>query len=504
MNFLNTPIHTSTAVSAAPPSFTPSHYQQAIFDDLSQSRPGVNLLIEAVAGSGKTTTALHALSVLPNRENSIFLAFNKSIAEEIKAKGAPGSTFHALGMRGLRSILGNDFRIESGKVRKIMQSIVAKELRDDFAELPRLVSIGKNYGIGLFFPNVPQAWEDVLAVHELAFPDGGESKAIDFASRILEISNSDHTQIDFDDMLYLPLLLRAKWPTYEYVFVDEAQDTNGIQLEIIRQITTHNSRCIFIGDTHQAIYGFRGAGTDAMSRIAEAFSCEYLPLSVSYRCPSSVVDYAKRFVPQIESAPNASLGKVETMESWKPSYLTANSVVVCRNKKPLIRLAYALIKNGRQVQVLGKDIGAGFKQILKFTKAASMPELIKKLESARDKKADAEDAKKRFAKAESIRDQYDSLLCIIDAFPQCSVENVPREIDKLFADCPGAVQLCTVHKSKGLEWENVFILDANLYMPSKFALDSEGWQLEQEYNLIYVAATRAKKNLYFITSKGMN
>jgi len=71
-------------------------------------------------------------------------------------------------------------------------------------------------------------------------------------------------------------------------------------------------------------------------------------------------------------------------------------------------------------------------------------------------------------------------------------------IDNLFSDHGGQrLTLCTIHKSKGMEWNRVFILDCHL-MPSRYA--RKGWQKVQETNLIYVAHTRAKTELYFINS----
>lgn len=480
---------------------TPSTYQRAIYDFISNGRG--NAVIEAVAGSGKTTTIVNAITSLPPGTSSIFLAFNKSIATELTARGVRASTFHALALNGLRPLLSTSFKIEGGKVNTLFRNLVHPDLQDDYTDLPRLVSLGKNYGIDLFptLPNHRHSWEAILAQHDLTFPD--EGKACEFAAQLLNRSNADRKTIDFDDMLYLNLKLGAPAIHYDYVFVDEAQDTNSVQRALLRKIdflADRPVRFIFVGDRHQAIYGFRGAGTTSMDEIRDEFRATCLPLSVSYRCPKLIVEAAKAIVPQIEPAPDAPRGSITHHESWGAATFPPDSVILCRNTKPIIRVAYSLLREGRRVQVLGKDIGTGFKAIIKRCKAArTLDDLINCVNQRKTFDMAKELAAERHAKAAAIEDKYDSLLCILDQLdPATLPKDVPAAIDELFAAHPGAVQLATVHKSKGLEWDNVFILDRSALMPSKWA--KLEWQLEQEYNLIYVAITRAKQHLHYIDS----
>lgn len=498
LNTLHAPDERSSFTPHATATITPSPYQQAIYDFVRQSSG--NAVVEAVAGSGKTTTIVNAIAQLPAGASSIFLAFNKSIAEELRARGVNGSTFHALALNGLRGTLPPKFKIEGSKVAKIFRTIVAEPLQESLADVPRLVSLGKNYGIGAFdnLPNTPTTWRNIIAHHDLTFDD--ETKACEFASRILRISNDDRNTIDFDDMLYLNILLAARMPKFDYLFVDEAQDTNGIQLAVLEKCLTPESRIIFVGDSHQAIYGFRGAGTDSISRIITAFDASTLPLSVSYRCSRAVVNLAKRYVPQIEPSDSAPDGSVSHHNAWTADVIPDGAAIICRNTRPIIRTAYDLLRAGRRVQVLGRDIGTAFKAILKKCKAPTLEELIVSVEKRRDAEVMRETARENDAKAAAIDDRYNSLLMILNQLdPATSVREVPAAIDELFADHPGAIQLATVHKAKGLEWDNVFILDFDTLMPSRWA--REGWQLDQEHNIIYVAITRAKEHLHFINSK---
>jgi DNA helicase II / ATP-dependent DNA helicase PcrA len=498
---LNTLHHNGT--SPLPPTLTPSAFQQAIYDFISDPLES-NAIVEAVAGSGKTTTIINASRVLPPDASSIFLAFNKASADELRTRGVNGSTFHAMSLNALRGVLPPGFKIEGGKVAKIFRTIVDKALHDEYSDLPRLIGLGKNIGIGVFpdLPNKPTVWLDLLEAYDLNFSD--ESKACNFATRILDISNADKTIIDFDDMLYMNVLFHAKMPHYDFVFVDEAQDTNAIQLAILRKITIQNPhlpppRFIFVGDRHQAIYGFRGAGTNSMDVIEAEYSATHLPLSVSYRCPKSIVRRAQEIVPQITAADFAIDGTITSHTSWKVADIPPDAVVLCRNTKPLIRLAYDFIRDSRKVQIVGNDIGASFKGVLKLCKAPTLADTIKRVEMRKD----SEIAKTTSpAKVAGIIDRYDSLLFILSVIDQDTpVYDIPKKIDALFADHTNATKLSTVHKAKGQEWDEVFILDAERLMPSKWAHTPS--QLAQESNLIYVAITRAKSTLHFIESANL-
>ena len=103
------------------------------------------------------------------------------------------------------------------------------------------------------------------------------------------------------------------------------------------------------------------------------------------------------------------------------------------------------------------------------------------------------------AAAENVKDKADCLLFLISSVEGESVYAVEQVIDDLFSVRDNAVILSTVHKAKGLEFDNVWWLNSS-QCPSKWA--KKEWQVKQEYNICYVAATRAKKALYLIEQKG--
>lgn len=281
--------------------FTPSPEQLAFFTALRAAER--NLMLVAVAGSGKTTTLVEGLKVLPVRNpetflppSVCFLAFNKSIAETLRARvprHVSCRTFHSLGLAA-----GKDAGLWPTRLdpdgRKVPRLVFARMDREnpDAAGVIRLVSLLKNT-----WPTATRSVaEEILLHHDFDFER--PEAAVRIALEVLEQSDKDLSSIDFDDMLRQPLLRGAKFPQQDFVFVDEAQDLNSIQHEMLSRLgqpQAGKTVFVFVGDPAQAIYGFRGAAADSMPTLARRFSCEILPLSVSFRCPRAVVAEAQKY-----------------------------------------------------------------------------------------------------------------------------------------------------------------------------------------------------------------
>ena len=150
--------------------------------------------------------------------------------------------------------------------------------------------------------------------------------------------------------------------------------------------------------------------------------------------------------------------------------------------------------------MLGRDLGAGLTSLVKRVKARGIDALIEKLIAWRDREVAKHTAKGEELKAEAITDRVECVLTVIDSLDENhrTVPALLAAIEGLFSDQGGCLTLSTVHKAKGKEWQTVAILRPDL-MPSKWA--RQDWQADQEQNLIYVAYTRAKKNLIFIEAE---
>ncbi len=283
--------------------FEPSSEQSAIFAHIGAAQS--NLIIPSCPGSGKTTTSMLAMSHVPKASGFIptsilYLVFAKANAEEATARAPRGvtvSTFHSLGLRAFKAVHGN-VKVDSRKVPKLVWNTLSRD-DNEIQNVIRLVGLLKS---GL---NADDAQALALCdSHNLDVSQKNRSVAL----RVLEKSDADLSSLDFDDMLRLPVLLSLSFAPWDWVFVDEAQDTNEVQVEILARLgrkelygmtmssTINTTRYVIVGDPHQSIYGFRGAQTSAMDVLKERFQCTTLPLSVSYRCPQAVVREAQRIL----------------------------------------------------------------------------------------------------------------------------------------------------------------------------------------------------------------
>jgi superfamily I DNA/RNA helicase len=501
-----------------------STYQRSIFDELMS---GVsNLIIEAVAGSGKTTTIEYGAGLVKRTHGKtpLFLAFNKAIAEELKKRGLDAATLHSLGFRAWKESMGKAKCLVDTSGRKVQKLIDQLNLsltqRKRFGDqLWKVVNFAKQYGIvpgsvdegnghlgciGVVSDTIEE-WITIIDHHAVEFKEYEDKlDCIEAARVVLRANLEQKTYIDFNDMMYMPVAHCVAFPQYDWVFVDEAQDVSLIQLIMLDMVVHPEGNLVAVGDPFQSIYGFRGADSRAMQRIRERFETKTMPLSITYRCAAAIVREAQKLVPHIEARPNAPEGIVQTLRTFAGSFLNPRTdMVVCRNTAPLVKLAYGLIAQRIPVKVLGRDIGKGLTTLIKGLKPSSMADLYDKLDQWEQQEREAALKAKQESRAESISDKAECIRAVASGSGALSVADLISSIEALFSDDTergGKVTLCTVHKAKGLESERVFILNRFL-MPSKWA--KQEWEIEQERNIEYVAITRAKDALYYITDKGL-
>jgi superfamily I DNA/RNA helicase len=277
---------------------------------------------------------------------------------------------------------------------------------------------------------------------------------------------------------------------------------------MLRMMLVPGGRIVSVGDPAQAIFGFTGAESDSLDRIRKDFDCVTFPLSVSYRCPKAVVTEAQTWVSHIESAPDAPEGSVikltdQEFRNQFFSTLSAADVILCRNTKPLVDLAYTLLGAGVGCRIEGKDIGTGLlKLISKWKRIKTVSKLRDKLVNYCEVETAKALAKGQEYKAASVSDRVDCLLTIMDTLADNDkVDMIEAKINAMFGDTPpgqlpNVLTLSTIHKAKGREWARVFWYGRNEFQPSPYA--RQAWQQDQERNLMYVAATRAKSDLIVI------
>lgn len=493
-----------------------SPQQQAVIDFVRDGEGSA--FVEAVAGAGKTTTLIGALSETTG--SVAFAAYNTKIVKEIKAKTQNMGfgnrvrigTFHSFGYNAWRHIYPKvvlEDKVKEG--RTIEHLMIPMHLQ---ALVFKLVGLAKQQAAGLLWQVDDHAnWFKIVDHFDLAYEIEDErwiTQAIEYAIKALRFHYSIGKEvINFDDMIWLPVISGCRVWQNDFVFVDEAQDTNPARRALARKMLRRDGRAIFVGDRHQAIYGFTGADSDAIDQITKDFNCKTLPLTVTYRCPKTVVQKAREVVGHIEAhetAPDGNVSYLSFEEFSKIGMANADSfhptedAILCRNTKPLVSTAYALIKRGIACHVEGRDIGLGLIKLVNRFQSKTLPKLRDKLVAYAEKETEKLIAKGKETQAEALNDRVETLLVIMDDNTIVDVDQLRNKIMSLFLDSENEAKptltLCTVHKSKGREWKRVFLYGKEAYMPSKYA--RQAWQIEQEMNLIYVAYTRAMSELVMV------
>jgi superfamily I DNA/RNA helicase len=482
---------------------TTSIRQQAIYD--CWENENCNILANAVAGSGKTTTILGILRRCEYR--TLFLAFNKSIQEEIQAKleaenlaQGKAMTIHSLGLSAIKS--RHKFKIVKSKnwdlwkdlevkckaiISKIdytdklrlgytlmdMNDISRLFLTNDLKEI-EIHMIGMDKSM-LKIDQLQELWDNFVKIREKSY----EGRFID---------------IDFIDMIYLPVIEDLSIPVRPtYLMIDECQDLNLCQHKLIDKLISQGvEKWVAVGDRNQAIYGFSGASGNSFDLFLEKGNVKELPLDVCYRCPPNIVEEANE-VYNIMQAFKEQDGIVEETE-WVQG-IKPNSMIICRNSGPLIKLFFELISLGKSAYIKGDDIIGSITRFLSPYKKMSLTrakmEMEDKMMALRQK--GEEESYQLF----KFKENYDNFC--LTAMNLCddegTVDGLLLQINKIFESKNNAIMLCTIHKSKGLESDVVYILNEDL-IPSRFASSTQ--QLTQERNLKYVARTRAKKELYYL------
>lgn len=466
-----------------------SKYQLAIFDNVANGTG--HTVVKAVAGSGKTTSVVEALSYIPVGLKTLFVAFNKSIAEELKKRAPPGvevSTLHSYGLKAITRSLGR-LRIEANRVDGFVRAMHGSDPKTfDFRrDLAKTVSLAKG-----------QLASDEADIDAIIDAFGIESALAgarpQFIKDVLKIlmrcADVSDGCIDFDDMIWLPIVLELRQPQFDRVFIDETQDLNRAQIEMALRAIKPGGRICAVGDPKQAIYGFRGADSASMENVVKRLNATVLPLSVCYRCCKAVVQEAKTVVPEIEWAEDAEEGRVScvVVRDMKRN-AQPGDFILSRTNAPLISLCMFFIREGRSASIQGRDIGASLAAFVKKSKANTVQELRNYVEAWRNVECARLAAKHR--DTQSVEDRAECLLALSE--DAGTVADVLSEIESLFADKDSSqrIVLSSTHKAKGLERERVWLLNSTYRMRPE----------AEESNLYYVACTRAQKTLFIVEGK---
>lgn len=489
-----------------------SEEQLPIFNEFQNGR--CHFVVEARAGTGKTTTIEHGISLAPE-DKKVYLAFNKKNVLEAKAKiKDPNCQIMSLNGLGYRFVCANwkgvvaDDEVEFDRIKDainsdrnlkklqypplgVIRDIVAyAKNTKPFANINDLVAMAMAKGFEPDDKQENRGWTTQIFCN-IALASMNAAKTLDKKNRI-----------SFNDQLWLPIVMKWVRPWFNMVVVDECQDMNPVQLLLAQRSCKPSGRIVLVGDPRQAIYGFRGADVNGMERLKTELRAKTFPLTTTYRCASSIVDLAKTLVPDYQAAPTAPAGSITELPIIKiTEHAVSGDAIISRTNAPLMRLCLSFLKKGVRAYIEGRDVGSSLLNIHKrFENVSNCVEYIFATQAwaeDRIRKVVGEPASDTFKAAVSlIADQAETLTALAEE--SSTPAEVALRLSSLFADSDKevsgrAIVLSSVHKAKGLEWNRVFLVKETFKHCNWTSVVSEN------NNIAYVAVTRAKTSLVWLT-----
>lgn len=526
-----------------------------------------NAIVQAVAGSGKSKTIELLTKLIDPSKKVLIIAFNKEVADKMEFKFLMGdhdnikiSTYHKFGFEILKRYFGWREEYEADKINKAHVEHID---RDKYAHY---LFENINSLSGLASGPSDQFRKNVLKLIDCARVNKSQTekeikkdalkynvRCIDdeckVAAKALEWGKQPENmdKVDFTDMLWLPYELhlpasRSTCDQYDFVFIDEAQDSSPIQQELLKFAMKRGTRFFAFGDREQTINGWCGADIAAFNTFGKKVDTTSLNLSSSFRCPKSVERLVKneRVNPKFSVVENNIEGKVNYLTSIDD--IKEGDLVLCRKTVPLVDLQMKLLDQGKSARVLGLNFIDKLRRIIKgeqergrngknpLDNSMAKDDFIRLLfkryifEQLKKRKDETGFSYREIFSDETVAMLYDAILAIrLFAKEEKTVGELSKKMDDLFGPDlhendrrnmslakrkelyekekeveKKAITLSTVHRAKGKEFDNVFIL-CNSILSSPMAKTE--WEKEEEKNVVYVAYTRAIKTLNFVDEK---
>jgi F-box protein, helicase, 18 len=449
-------------------------------DEIIQS-PAKLIVANAFAGTGKTTTAAGFAARRPGSQ-VLYMPFGKSVQLEAVKRFPPNTI--------CQTISSAAYAATKELRPKLVTSWPAMTLRNE-------MNLASHRQAGLVHSILTQymvsADLDIRPTHATVAIERWRATDSEIADAIAVArmawrrmrDSSDSMPISHDALLKIWSMSNPKLP-YDVIIFDEAQDTNPVTASIIQQ-QTHATR-LYIGDRHQSIYKFRGA-TNAMDEMSADPSAKLLHLSRTWRFGPKVAEIANTILSELkgETVPIIGMGKDGP---WKKG---AQLTKLSRTNAQLFR--EAALTRGKGVHWVGKNGIEDYAvdrilqahAIFKGDFSEVKDPILKHFRSWSEAQSYADDAKDP---------EVGVLVGIVEEFRNETPDLVRdlRQHESRNADDADVI-LTTGHKAKGLDWNYVQICeDFKLLadLEEKLAEDYYAPIDDQEINLLYVAATRAK------------
>lgn len=449
------------------------------------------LLVRAYAGSGKSSTLVKYCEAHKDK-TFLYFVFNRSMKlDSQKSFGHLNnveiSTFNGMAL----SNMGKDIKDRLGEERVIMPTDLFKYLPQISVDNQYLYASALRKLLGEFTASF-YSMEEFISEKRKEKKEWSTRHGVPLVVllKILpmlwrDILDPNHN-LAFEHDFYLKMYQLEK-PTfeYDYILVDEAQDISPVMMDIVLS-QVGKCKLIFVGDSYQSIYSWRGA-IDSLDWIEKEMSPTVLYLSQSFRCPEKIAFTADRII-KLAGAQKTFRGVVANnadKENQRPTYIarTGSGVFDFCVQNPTKKIYFVGGKNSYNFDDLldVKNVQTQKKEFIKN-------DFLKKFNSLKELIDYAQ-------KADDI-----SLKGLIGILFKYSEENLYQLIKSVkervvSRESQADIVVTTAHKSKGLEWNNVELLSDFPFKNKKKIAKREA-TIKEELHLLYVSVTRSKQSIY--------
>jgi DNA helicase-2/ATP-dependent DNA helicase PcrA len=540
-----------------------SQLQKNIFNEIENGNG--SLVVSATAGSGKTTTLVEAANVIGRKlpfANVAFLAFNKSIANELQNRlpsTVLAKTVNSFFFGVFRNMIGKSrFKVDSWKYSNIAQGYVSIDM--PFAPLNSVRNSSAKIANIIHFMHVtmtsvndiPAIWRmidnynlqingyhpvydnDVYRVimamgREYALNWQGIDKWIDsldpqlklIALKIRQGMGKYHYKkyswVNFDEQLLIPYETNNIKPSYDWLLVDEVQDLSKLARHCVLKSLKPSGRGLFVGDKSQSIYLFGGADTKGMDSLIAESGAKEMPLSITYRCPISHVKMAQEIDPTIQWHDAAKQGEfcvVDDIKGIVKECKDSNenhipTLAMGRKNVTVLKAAFALLANNVRIVIRGRDFGSTLANIVKqaaltpkgnLKKGFSYDDFPEFLEKWEETERNQLDNRNaRETAYKLLEDKVDSLLLIYRETLH-DIDN-PKDLQGYIKNLFDDKKVGTIVLSTVHRAKGLEAQKTLVLNPDEMPLNWKNQseeEFKQEMNIRFVALTRSKDKMVFV------
>jgi superfamily I DNA/RNA helicase len=493
-----------------------SHYQKRIFNWVGSGEGnGAGI---AVAGSGKTFSAVKSMEYIPSHKTIRFNCFGSAIAKELGSRithlsNAEASTYNALGFRVLKNnwgyvnlsdegIKGKNTDKTNDCLKSLLGGLLLEEDKKTYYKYKYVIKKLVGLCRGKMCLTTHQAMgmlPELIDHHDMQIR--GYDEFLKYFERVYETCINNKRTIDFVDQVFMPIKYGLEFPRVDFLIIDEFQDTNPLQYEIIKRSLCPGGRALVIGDPDQTIYGFSGSHRGIIDQYITEMNAIKLPLYICYRCSKAAVRDAQQWVPHIEPFEKAREGIVDHLQYHKYlEQVTDNDLILCRTIAPLLESVMSFMGRGIPAYIDGKDIKEGLNNLIdrvcdgntrmdipRFN--SELMEYVKKQKEWLEK-LDRENA------IYTLESQQDGLQAVMQGCG--TVMDLKKRLEIVIPEKGHGRRHMSIHKSKGLETTDTGSVYSLPYKPRKL---KKNWMIDEERCLAYVQATRTKNNTFYVTKR---